>query len=83
MQGMGRGYVIGNNTEGFKIMAFNKIYTPQDINLNRQFDEMISKQCKVNETKTSSVADATNAATAITQLNALLAQCRLAGLIPG
>lgn len=63
-------------------MAFNKIYSPQDINLSRQLDEMIAKQSKVDETKTVAVADATDAATAITQLNSLLAQCRAAGLIP-
>ena len=63
-------------------MAFTKIYTPVDTNLNRQMDEMIAKQCKVDETQTVAVADATDAATAITQLNSLLAQCRAAGLIP-
>ena len=63
-------------------MAFNKIVTIKDTEINRQIDEMVSKQSKVDETKTAAVADATDAASAITQLNSLLAQCRAAGLIP-
>lgn len=79
---MGGRYDSDYRAEGVKIMPFVKIHTPQDANLNRQIDEMIAKQSRVDETKTVAVADATDAATAITQLNALLAQCRAAGLIP-
>ena len=62
---------------------FNKIVQFKDTDINRQIDEMVSRQCKVDETLTVAVANATaSTASNTAQLNALLAQLRIAGLIP-